>query len=112
MCRAITEGFTALRAEGVGGLPDNLRTLHHPFLRSVAQRYWARTMRSPMGELCFAAHARHAEAEMRLLGHDVTERLSERRGLADLRVLLEEPPTCGAGLRRGAASVRPARGRT
>ena len=37
----------------------------------VAVRYWARAMHSPMGELCFAAHARHAEAEMRALGHDV-----------------------------------------
>jgi hypothetical protein len=43
-------------------------------LTAVAVRYWARTMRSPMGELYFAGHARHSEAEMRTLGHDVEAR--------------------------------------
>jgi ketopantoate reductase len=62
MCQAITEAFAALRASGVAGLPRNLAVLHKPLLRTIAVRYWARTMRSPMGELCFAAHARHAEA--------------------------------------------------
>jgi 2-dehydropantoate 2-reductase len=71
MCRAITEAFAALRADGTAGLPRNLAVLHSPLLRVVAVRYWARTMRSPMGELCFAAHARHAEPEMRALGHEV-----------------------------------------
>jgi 2-dehydropantoate 2-reductase len=71
MCRAITEAFAALRADGTAGLPRNLAVLHSPLLRVVAVRYWARTMRSPMGELCFAAHARHAEPEMRALGRDV-----------------------------------------
>ena len=71
MCRAITEAFAALQANGTAGLPRNLAVLHSPLLRMVAVRYWARAMRSPMGELCFAAHARHAEAEMRALGRDV-----------------------------------------
>ena len=71
MCRAITEAFAALRANGTAGLPRNLAVLHSPLLRMVAVRYWARAMRSPMGELCFAAHARHAEAEMRALARDV-----------------------------------------
>ena len=62
MCRAITEAFAALRASGTAGLPRNHAVLHSPLLRAVAVRYWARTMRSPMGEQCFAAHARHAEA--------------------------------------------------
>ena len=65
MCRAITEAFAALSADGTAGLPRNLAVLHRPWLRPVAVRYWARTMRSPAGELCFAAHSRHAEAEMR-----------------------------------------------
>ena len=65
MCRAITGAFAALRNDGTAGLPRNLAVLHSPLLRAVAVRYWARTMRSPTGELCFAAHSRHAEAEMR-----------------------------------------------
>jgi hypothetical protein len=67
MCQAITEAFAALHASGVGGLPRNLAVLHKRLLRMIAVRYWARTMRSPMGELCFAGHARHAEAEMRAI---------------------------------------------
>jgi hypothetical protein len=58
-------GFAGLRADGTAGLRRNLAVLHSPALRAVAVRYWARTMRSPMGGLAFAAHSRHAEAEMR-----------------------------------------------
>jgi 2-dehydropantoate 2-reductase len=76
MCQAITEAFDGLRAGGTAGLPRNLAVLHSPLLRPVAIRYWARTMRSPMGELCFAAHARHAESEMRALGDDIAARLT------------------------------------
>jgi 2-dehydropantoate 2-reductase len=75
MCRAITETFGVLRAGGTAGLPRNLAVLHSPWLKPVAVRYWARTMRSPMGELCFAAHSRHAETEMRALARDVQDRL-------------------------------------
>lgn len=67
MCRAIEEGFAALARRGVGGVPGSLRLLHRPILRPVAVRHWARILRSPMGETCFAAHARHAEGEMRSL---------------------------------------------
>jgi len=74
-CAAITEGFQALRADGVGGRPRNLAVLHNRWLTPVAIRYWARVMRSPMGESAFAAHARHAEPEMRRLAQDVIERL-------------------------------------
>ncbi len=84
MCQAITEAFSGLRAEGTSGLPRNLAVLHSPLLRPVAVRYWARTMRSPMGELCFAAHARHAAAEMRALGDDVAARISDSPALSKL----------------------------
>jgi ketopantoate reductase len=76
MCRAITEAFAALRAGGTAGLPRNLAVLRSPLLRVAAVRYWARTMRSPKGELCFAAHARNAEAEMRALARDVAARIT------------------------------------
>jgi 2-dehydropantoate 2-reductase len=84
MCQAITEAFAALRADGMAGLPRNLAVLHTPLLRPVAVRYWARTMRSPTGELCFAAHSRHAEAEMRTLGDDVAARITDSPALAEL----------------------------
>jgi ketopantoate reductase len=84
MCRAISEAFAALRTSGTAGRPRNLALLHSPLLRPVAVRYWARTMRSPMGELCFAAHARHAEAEMRALGRDVEARITGSPALTEL----------------------------
>jgi 2-dehydropantoate 2-reductase len=88
MCAAVTEAFAALRGAGVAGLPRNLAVLHNPLLKPVAVRYWARTMRSPMGELCFAAHSRHAEAEMRGLGDRVTARLGDSLAVGHLRRLL------------------------
>jgi 2-dehydropantoate 2-reductase len=90
MCTAVTEAFGALREAGVGGLPRNLATLHHPLLKPVAIGYWARTMRSRLGELYFAAHCRHAEAEMRALGDRVLA-LANAPGAGHLRRLLGAP---------------------
>jgi 2-dehydropantoate 2-reductase len=84
MCQAITEAFAGLRSQGTAGLPRNLAVLHSPLLRAVAVRYWARTMRSPMGELCFAGHSRHAEAEMHALGDDVAARITTSAALTEL----------------------------
>ena len=84
MCRAITGAFAGLRADGTAGVPRNLAVLHSPALRAVAVRYWARTMRSPMGELAFAAHSRHAEAEMRALGDDMAARITDSPALTKL----------------------------
>lgn len=75
MCSAVTEAFKALRGIGITGLPRNLAVLHSPVLKPVAVRYWARIMRSPAGEMCFAAHARHARPEMEALGDQVINRL-------------------------------------
>ena len=91
MCVAVTEAFAALRQAGVTGLPRNLAMLHSPPLKAIAVRYWARTMRSPAGELCFAAHARHAQAEMRALGDQVTSRLAGAPATSNLRQLLTAP---------------------
>lgn len=88
MCAATTEAFAALRREGVAGLPRNLAVLHSRPLRTVAVRYWARTMRSPAGELCFAAHARNARDEMRDLAQYVSSRLADERTTSHLRELL------------------------
>jgi ketopantoate reductase len=84
MCQAITGAFAGLRAQGTAGLPRNLAVLHSPLLKAVAVRYWARTMRSPMGELCFDGHSRHAEAEMRALGGDMAARITSSSALTEL----------------------------
>lgn len=78
----------ALRRAGVSGLPRNLAILHAAPLRRVAVRYWARTMRSPMGELCFAAHCRNAQPEMRDLAAHLVERIGDAPGTGNLRRLL------------------------
>ena len=92
MCAAVTEAFAALRRAGVKGLPGNLAVLHSPPLKRVAVRYWARIMRSPAGELCFAAHARHAQPEMQILGNQVTARLAGSPATSHLRQLLQPSP--------------------
>jgi ketopantoate reductase len=92
MCAAVTEAFAALRHRRVTGVPRNLAVLHNPLLKAVAVRYWARAMRSPMGELCFAAHARHAEAEVRALGDQVTSRIGNAPAATHLRQLLTAAP--------------------
>jgi 2-dehydropantoate 2-reductase len=84
MCQAITGAFAGLRSQGTAGLPRNLAVLHSPLLAAVAVRYWARTMRSPMGELCFAGHSRHAETEMRALGDDMAARITSSPALTKL----------------------------
>lgn len=89
MSAAVSEAFSALRRVGVAGAPRNLAVLHHPLLQPVAVRYWARAMQSPMGELCFAAHCRHAEPEMRALGAAITLRLSDSPRTSHLRQLLQ-----------------------
>jgi len=90
MCRAVGEGFAALRHQHAHGLPRNLALLHRAPLRPFAVRYWARTLRSPMGELCFAAHARHAEPEMRALGDAVIARVGQASGTQNLHRLLDQ----------------------
>ena len=88
MGAAVTEAFTTLRKTGITGLPRNLAILHSRALKPVAVRYWARTMRSPLGELCFAAHSRHAEAEMRALGGQVAGRIGSDPRATHVRELL------------------------
>ena len=101
MCQAITEGFSALRADHVRGLPRNLAILHNRFLAPIAIRYWAHTMRTPMGELAFAAHSRHAETEMRALAHEVLLRVGDGEQPNALHRLLA--PAAGSGFADDAA---------
>ena len=71
-----------------GGLPKNLTILHSRFLTPIAILYWAHAMRTPFGELAFAAHARHADGEMRALAHDVLLRVASDERTKDLQRLL------------------------
>ena len=83
------EGFDALRHEGVKGLPRNLRTLHLRPLRPFAVWYWARTLRSPMGERTFAARRSPRRSQkMRTLAEEVIERLDDANHVDHLRHLL------------------------
>ena len=90
------DGWLAYHAAFVAcitaALYRNLAVLHHRLLRPVASAYWARTMRSTMGELCFAAHARHAEPEMRALGADILARLRPPPAAMHARELLQTRP--------------------
>ena len=89
MCTAITEGFSELKNKGVTGLPGNLAFLHKYWLRRFAIFYWKRMLQSSMGELCFAAHARHAKIEMQSLANTALEAVSKSKyPLFNLRNLL------------------------
>ena len=92
MCLAITEGFQELHGGHIKGCPRNLSVLHNRWLMPVAIRYWARVMRSPMGEFAFAAHAGHAEPEMRSLADDVISRLPRNDAGDALQTLLAPRP--------------------
>ena len=92
MCLAITQGFQELQSDHIKGCPRNLAVLHNRRLTPVAIRYWARVMRSPMGELAFAAHARHAEPEMRRIADDVLIRLPRKDASGALQALLAPRP--------------------
>ncbi len=76
----------------VTGLPRNLAILHSPAPKLLAVRFWARTMRSPAGELFFAAHARHAQPEMLALADQVTARLAGSLATSHLSQLMQAPP--------------------
>jgi 2-dehydropantoate 2-reductase len=88
MCRAITEGFAELRTKGVPGAPGNLTLLHRRLLHPFAVNYWARKLRSPVGETHFAAHAREARVEMQTLTEDVLSRIGSGASAPSLRLLL------------------------
>jgi 2-dehydropantoate 2-reductase len=92
MCLAITQGFQELQGDHIKGCPRNLAVLHNRWLTPVAIRYWARVMRSPMGELAFAAHARHAQPEMRRIADDVLIRLPRKDAGGALQTLLAPRP--------------------
>jgi len=89
MCQAIEEGFAALRAKHIRGLPLDLAFLHLPLLRPVAVRYWSGVMRSNRGELYFAAHARSAPHEVGMLAAWILQQIEPKQtGVSHLRELL------------------------
>jgi len=87
MCVAIEEGFKLLKTKQMKGLPRNLAILHSPLLRPIAIRYWSTIMRSPKGELYFAAHAKHSPEEIHMLKNWVIQQCSN--SLSNTRHLLD-----------------------
>jgi len=71
MVRATREGFRALRAAGNAAIPTNLRILYLWMPETFAARYWQKVLRTPRGELWFAAHSRAAPEEMRSLADNL-----------------------------------------
>ena len=88
MCAAITEGFSYLHSQHVRGAPANLDLLHRWWLRPFAVRFWARTLRSELGEIYFGAHARQARAEMKALADDVLAIAGNGASMSNLKHLL------------------------
>ena len=92
-CRRMSLPGSSSRAPGPGeGLPRNLAILHSPPLKAVAVQYWARTMRSPAGGAVLCRHARHAQAEMQILGDQVAARLADSPAASHLRQLVPPSP--------------------
>lgn len=77
LCRAISEGFASLKRHNVNGAPKNLGVLHSRILLPIAIWYWGKLLRSPKGELYFAAHARHAPEEVRILADWVLQHYTD-----------------------------------
>ena len=80
MVRATREGFRALQRQGISGAPGNLRMLNEVMPQWFAVRYWRRTMRTPLGEFGFAAHANAAREEQVHLARQIRV-LVQRSGL-------------------------------
>jgi len=92
MCRAIEEGFKSLKVQHVQGAPKNLALLHSPLLRPIAVSYWGSVMRSPKGELYFAAHVRHAPDEVKTLTNWVLKHVVQGNAKTSYLLSLLRPP--------------------
>jgi 2-dehydropantoate 2-reductase len=75
--KAVREGWSALDRRGVKSAPVALRTILCWVPLPLAIAYWQRLLRSPRGELYFAAHARRAPMEMAALAAEVGEFLDD-----------------------------------
>jgi 2-dehydropantoate 2-reductase len=65
--RATSATYRAQRNQGRLVVNRNLRTLYLLMPEWFAVRYWSSALRGEFGELAFAAHTRHAWAEMAML---------------------------------------------
>lgn len=93
MVRATRQAFRALGAARLVEVPRNLAVLYRLPTPLVAG-YWRRVLRSPRGELWFAAHSRAAPEE-RVLAEEVRAAVHRTgRSAPDLDALLEatSPP--------------------
>lgn len=64
LARALGEGFTALRAAGMGGGPTQLRLLHSPALLSLAPIFWRYQLGLGTADLTMAVPVRNDAEEL------------------------------------------------
>jgi hypothetical protein len=74
MCAAVTQAFAALRRMGMTGLPRNLAVLHNPLLERWPSATGHGPFARPWASSASPLTPGHAEAEMRALGDQVTNR--------------------------------------
>jgi hypothetical protein len=74
---AVREGWAAQDRKQLGAAPFALRTIMCWVPLRLSAIYWSRLLASPRGDLYFARHARHAQAEMALLADEVRSSLCE-----------------------------------
>ena len=91
-CRAIEEGFYALKLQNISGAPKNLLVLHSRWLRPIAVYYWKKVLLSDKGELYFGAHARHAPGEVTALSEWVLRQTSVCKNTQHIQRLLAPAP--------------------
>ena len=84
MCQAISEAFAALRNERHGGAAAQPRRAAQPVAQTSCRPLLGTDHALADGRACFRRARRHAEAEMRALGHDVAARITSSPALAEL----------------------------
>lgn len=75
MVQAIREGFMALQAQDIPVSPSNLKVLFLRMPRWFAVLYWQYALRSTVGTLAIAPHAKAAHDEMRQVARDIMAQL-------------------------------------
>ncbi len=87
--RATRASYRAQRRRGRLVIGSSLRLLYLVMPEWFAVRYWSRALRGEFGELAFAAHTRHAWAEMAALGAWLRSTLDSDTAAAALDRVLE-----------------------
>ena len=99
MVKAIREGFKALQAQGTHISPFNLKVIFLWMPVWFAVLYWQYALRTTLGTLGMAPHARVAHDEMRQVGKDILAQLQTSSvpipTLSHLLTFLDSPVVVG-----------------